>query len=53
MAEQIKYVFDIIGLLCYNDINTRKRRDKMLKKVLEYFATGRTDMDESELNGYI
>lgn len=25
----------------------------MLKKVLEYFATGRTDMDESELNGYI
>ncbi len=25
----------------------------MLKKVLEYFATGKTDMDESELNSYI
>lgn len=53
MTEQIKYVFDIILLLCYNDINTRKGRDKMLKRVLEYFATGRTDMDENEMNGYI
>lgn len=27
--------------------------EEMLKKVLEYFETGRTDMDESDMNGYI